>query len=316
MAGSLILATLTAKAQRTVQSRHIGWLWNGPPPTPAETDRYTNHLRALGWTEGQNLVIERRYANGDDTQLPGLVQQLIQLKVELIVAEGTVVALMAKRATGSIPIVVARSGDPVRAGLVTNLARPDSNVTGTSIMSPEIDFKRLQLLRELLPAVRRVGELVVLANPLDRLASAARPDGVLDGIQLIYFPVARASDLDDAVSEAARRGAQALHVSAEPLLGENFRQILKTAQHHSLPLLVDNSGALEIGGLMSYGPDQEELNRQLAYYVDAILRGAKPSDLPIQQPRKFEFGINSRAGKALGIAIPRSLLLRADKVIE
>ena len=112
MAGSLILATLAVKAQRTVQSRRIGWLWNGPPPTPAGTDRYTNHLRALGWTEGQNLVIERRYANGDDTQLPGLVQQLMRLKVELIVAEGTVVALMAKRATSSIPIVVARSGDP------------------------------------------------------------------------------------------------------------------------------------------------------------------------------------------------------------
>ena len=282
----------------------------------AGTDRYATHLDALGWTEGRNLIIERRYSDGNEAQLTPLVRQLVQLKVELVVSEGTVAALAAKQATSSVPIVVARSGDPVRAGLVTNLARPDSNITGTSTMSPATDAKRLQLLRELLPATRRVGELVVLANPLDRLASAARPDLVSEGIELMHIPVVQVGDLDHAVSEAARRGAQALHVSAEPLLADNFLLILKAAARHSLPVFVDGGRSLENGVLMSYGPDQDELDRQLAYYVDAILRGARPSGLPIQQPRKFEFVINAKACKALSIAIPRSLLLQADKVLE
>ena len=274
-------------------------------------------LPALGWIEGQNLVIEQRYAGGNASLLPDLAEQLVRLKVETIVVEGTVVALAAKKATNTIPIVVARSGDPVRAGLVTSLARPGGNITGTSTVSPDLDYKRFQILHELLPTAQRVGELVVPANPIDLVTRADRerllsPLGMLP----VFVEVAQSSDLEKAVAEAARRGAQVLHVSAEPLLGQNFAQILRAAQKYSLPILVDNSGFLESGGLVSYGPDNDELNRQLAFFLDKILRGAKPADLPIQQPRKFELGINLKSAKAFGITVPQSLLLRADTVIQ
>ena len=314
-ASSLILVSAALKAQPAAQVRRIGWLWNHAPVTPADFREHTKYLRALGWIEGKNLVIEQRYTSGNASLLPALAEELVRLKVEIIVAEGTVVALAAKKATNAIPIVVARSGDPVRAGLVTSLARPGANVTGTSTISLDLDSKRFQILHELMPAAQRVGELVVPANPIDRVRRAEYVSAF--GMQTIFIEVAQAVDLERAVAEAERRGSQVLHVSPEPLLGENFPQILRAAQKYSLPIMVDNSGWLEEHGvLVSYGPDNDELDRQLAFIIDKILRGAKPADLPIQQPRKFELAINLKTAKAFGITVPQSLLLRADKVIE
>ncbi len=308
-----------AQAQPVARTRTIGWLWNGPPRSvDSFRQQHGMNLRALGWTEGQNLVVERRYASGDAALLATLAADLVRLKVAIIVAEGTIVAVATKNATSDIPIVVARSGDPVRAGLVASLARPGGNVTGTSTYSSELDFKRFQILHDLIPTARRVGELRVPANPIDRIAPAQHPGSALTslGIELVVVEVAQSGDLDNAVANAARRGSQALHVSAEPLFGHNLSQILRAAKTHSLPVLVDNSWFLEAGALVSYGPDLEELDRQLAYFIDKILRGANPADLPIQQPRKFELAINLKVAKALGITVAQSLLLRADKVVE
>jgi putative ABC transport system substrate-binding protein len=317
IAGSLIAAPLGAIAQQVAQARRIGWLWNIAPLTRADLQEHTRDLRALGWVEGRNLVIESRYANGDDSLLPALAEELVRLKVEIIVAEGTIVALAAKSVTSATPIVVARSGDPVRAGLVASLARPGANVTGTSTLSPDLDLKRIQLLRELLPELERVGELVVVANPIN---SATRTEYERTyqalGMQPIFVEVTKAGDLEDAVGQAARRGSQVLRVSPEPLLGDQFPLIVRAAQKHSLPILADNSGYLEDGALASYGPDDEELQRQAASIIDKILRGAKPADLPIQQPSKFSFGINLKVARALGMKVPPALLLRADKVID
>lgn len=316
-ASGLIIVPLAVNAQQGAQVRRIGWLWNQAPLTPAEFQQHALNLRAFGWIEGQNLVIEQRYTSGNASLLPAFAEELVRRKVEIIVAEGTVVALAAKKATDAIPIVVARSGDPVRAGLVASLARPGGNVTGTSVLSPDLDRKRFQMLRELLPAVQRVGELVVPANPINRIARIEN-EGLLRalGMQPIFVEVAQADDLENAVAEAARRGSQVLHVSAEPLLGANFTQIMRAAQKYSLPIMVDNSGFVEAGGLFAYGVDLDDLDRQLAFIVDKILRGVKPADLPIQQPRKFELAINLKTAKALGTTIPPSLVLRADKVIE
>ena len=316
-ASSLVIVPHLLNAQETRQVRRIGWLWNQAPVTPADFHEYTKHLRALGWIEGQNLVIDQRYASGTDNLLPALAEELVRLKVEIIVAEGTVVALAAKKATSTIPIVVNRSGDPVGAGLVANLARPGANVTGTSLISPDVDRKRLQILHELLPTAKRVGDLLVPANPIDRVDSTQQ-EALLRffGMQLIYVEVAQAGDLENAVAETARRGAQVLHVSSEPLIAQHFREIMLTAQKYSLPTMVDTSGHVEIGGLFSYGSDLDDLDRQLAFLIDKILRGAKPADLPVQQPRKFELAINLKTAKAFGITIPQSLLLRADRVFE
>jgi putative ABC transport system substrate-binding protein len=317
IASCLATLSLGVLAQPATRTRSIGWLWNGPRPSDWMQDHGVN-LRALGWTEGQNLVVEHRYTNGDAGLLPGLAGELVRLKVALIVAEGTIVAIATKNATSDIPIIVARSGDPVRAGLVASLARPGANVTGTSTFSSELDFKRFEVLHEMLPAVRRVGQLRVPANPINRVDRDQDLGGPLTslGIQLVIIKVAQRDDLENAVAEAARRGSQALHVDAEPLFWDNLSQILRAAKTHSLPVLVDNNGFVEAGALVSYGPDQQELNRQLAYLIDKVLRGAKPSDLPIQQPRKFELAINLKAAKDFGITVPQSLLLRADKVVE
>lgn len=318
IASSLVVVPLAVKAQQAGQVRRIGWLWNDPPQTPDEIRKaYPTHLRAFGWIEGQNLIIERRYTGGKTDLLKALADELVRLKLDLIAAEGTIATLAVKNATSTIPIVFSRSGDPVRAGLVSSLARPGGNVTGTSTLSPDLDHKRLQLLHELLPEAVRVGELVVPANPIEHAArnEYERAYRALR-MQPIFVEVARVSDLESSVDELARRGAQALHVSPEPLLGSNFDLILRAAQRHSLPVMVEEKDVLEAGGLISYGPDEVELDRQLAFIIDKILRGAKPADLPIQLPRKFDLGLNLKTAKALGITIPPSLLLRADTVIQ
>jgi putative tryptophan/tyrosine transport system substrate-binding protein len=316
VASGVLIVSLAARAQPTGPVRRIGWLWL-ETDSAAEVHRADAHLRALGWIEGQNLVVERRFANGRTDLLGPLAEELVRLKVEIIVAEGTIATQAAKKATSSIPIVISRSGDPVRAGLVASLARPDANVTGTSTLAPELDRKRLQLIRELLQKVQRVGELVVPANPVFSVGRKEYEQTYRSlGMQPIFVEVAQVGELEGAVADAAQRGAQALYASADPLLGGNVSLILRAAQKHSLPLIVEGRDMVEPGGLMSYAPLDAELDRQLAVFVDKILRGVKPADLPIQQPTKFELLINLKAARALGISVPQALLLRANEVIE
>ena len=316
-AAALIVVSLDVWAQQSNQARRIGWLWLEPPQTAEEIHEKGAHLRALGWVEGQNLIVERRYSDpGNAHQLKANAEELVRLKVELIVAEGTVATLAAKKATSSVPIVVSRSGDPVGTGLVASLARPGANVTGTSTIVPDLIQKQVQLLHELLPAARKVGELILPANPLYRAMRNEYEQAYRAlGMQPIFVGVGKATELEDSIEEAQRQGAQVLHVVPEPLFYANFPLIVSAAQKRSLPILVQNEGMLEEGGLLSYAPDEMDLDRKLASFVDKILRGAKPADLPVQQPTKFKLLINLKTAKAIGITVPQSLLLRADEVI-
>jgi ABC-type uncharacterized transport system substrate-binding protein len=270
-----------------------------------------------GWIAGQNLLIERRYANGRAELLQSFAEELVRLKVELIATRSTPAAVAAKNATTSIPIVMMSAGDPVRTGLVASLARPGGNITGYSTVSPELDAKDLSLLRETLPAAQRIGVLVNPTNPISAVRQKESDQVYRSfGTQPIIIAVAGESELENAVAEIARQRAQALVVVDDPLFYVHRVRIMNAARRYSLPTIVEDRDMLEAGGLLCYAFSSPEQNRRVAAFIDKILRGAKPADLPIEQPTKFELIINLKTAKALGITIPESLLLRADEVIE
>jgi putative ABC transport system substrate-binding protein len=314
---SLIAAPFAARAQQIGNKRHIGILSLGQAESAGDSESSVELLRDLGWVEGQNLIVERRYASGKVELLQPMVEDLVRRKVEVIVANGTVASLAAKRATSSIPIVIERSGDPVGAGLVESLARPGANITGTSTMSPELEVKRLELLRELLPSAMRFGVLVNLRNPLFR-STRKNMEQASRALQMtpIFVEVSVASELESAVVNVAREGGKALIVNADPLFSTNFSLIARAAQSYSLPLMIELQARLASGALVSYGPSVAQLDRQLALIIDKVLKGARPADLPIEQPTMFDLGINLRSAKALGLSVPKPLLLRANEVIE
>jgi ABC-type uncharacterized transport system substrate-binding protein len=317
VAAGMIAAPLAASAQPTTTVRRIGVLSSGARQPQADLDVENAALRAFGWVEGKNLLFERRYAAGRAELLRPFAEELVRLKVELIVTRGTDAAIAAKNATTSIPIVMYAAGDPVRTGLVASLSRPGGNITGTSNVTPELDTKRLALLRELLPGLQRVG---VLENPTNPYWRAARKEFEQAcrslGVQPIIIEVAAFSELENAITEMARRRAQALFVRNDYLFYDNRVPIMSAALRHALPTLAVGKEMLEAGALVSYSTSDAELDQRYAAFVDRILRGAKPADLPIEQPTKFELLINLKAAKALGITIPQSLLLRADEVIQ
>jgi putative ABC transport system substrate-binding protein len=246
-----------------------------------------------------------------------MAEELVRLKVDVIVANGTSASLAAKGATPSIPIVIDRSGDPVGAGLVASLARPGANVTGISTMSVELDVKRLEMLRELLPGARRFGVLIDPTNPIDRFARS-NMEQAFRSLRMapIFVDVSIASELESAVAKVAQQGGQGLIVSADPLFAPNMLVIARAAQTYSLPLMIEIPGWVTSGALVSYGPSGVQQNQQLAVLIDKVLKGAKPADLPIEQPTQMYLVINLKSAKALGVTVPKSLLLRADEVVE
>jgi putative ABC transport system substrate-binding protein len=313
----IITAPLAASAQTATTVRRIGVLSFAAPTTPAEHQQIYAPFRELGWIEGQNLFIERRYASGRAELLRPFAEELVRLKVELIATFGTAATLAAKDATTTIPIVIISAGDPVRSGLVASLARPGGNITGFSIVGPEIDVKRLTLLRELLPGLQRVGVLEHSTNPLWRAVRKEFEQTCRSlGLQPIIIEVAAAGELENAIAEMARRRAQALFVRGDSLFENNRVPLMSTALRYALPTIGTSREILEAGALVFYAPNEAELNQRYAAFVDRILRGAKPADLPMEQPTKFELGINLKTAKALGLAIPQSVLLRADEVIQ
>ena len=319
LVGFLIFGTLAAplvgRAQTAPTVRRIGWLRPGNRPDPVVLEEETAPLRELGWIEGQNLLIEQRYATTPDL-LRTYAEELVRLKVELIVAEGTPSTLAAKNATKTIPIVIRSSGDPVTTGLVASLARPGGNITGYSIFGPGTDAKGIALLRELLPALQRVVVLENSTNPYFRALRKNFEEACQQvGIRPIALEVTAVTDWGNAVAEAARRG-QALFVQNDRLFFDNRGEIARAALRYSLPTLVAGKEFLEAGGLISYTFDVAELRRRGAAFIDKILRGAKPADLPIEQPTQFELGINLKTARALGLTVPQSLLLRAEVVIQ
>jgi putative ABC transport system substrate-binding protein len=317
VAAGFFFAPLVTRAQTPNTARRIGVLSYSTRPTPAEIQEASAPLRELGWIEGQNLTIERRNANGRAELLRPFAEELVRLRVEIIVTNGTIATLAAKDVTTSIPIVMSSSGDPVRAGLVASLARPGGSVTGVSIMAPELDSKLLALLHELLPNAHRVGVLVNRTNPVSsvRLKETEHIYTAL-GMQPLFIDVAFPDELENAVAEVARRQGQALVVVADSLFLSYKVPIMRTALSHALPVIAEGRELLEAGGLLSYSTSEPERYRRVAIYIDKILRGAKPGDLPIEQPTKFELVINLKTAKTLGIIIPQSLLLRADEVIQ
>jgi len=316
LAGGIIAVPLAASGQTATPVRRIGWL-SPSQSTTNELEQQALALRERGWIEGQNLLIERRYNNGQADLFRPLAEELVRLKVELIVTQGTPAALAAKNATNTIPIVIWSSGDPVLTGLVSSLARPGGNITGYSIASPELNAKRASLLRDLLPGLQRIGMLEVSTNPYNRAAREELEHNFSSlGIRTIFVEVAAASELENAVAEVARQRGQALITPDEGLVIENRVELTRAAQKHALPIMAGQKALLEAGALVSYGYSWAERRRRGAYFVDKILRGAKPADLPIEQPTQFDLGINLKTAKALGITVPQSLLLRADDVIQ
>ena len=317
IACSISAAAFAARAQAAPAVRRIGVLSPDAPPTQADIELDFAPLRALGWVEGQNLLVERRYANDRAELLRPFAEELVRLKVEIIVTSGTPAALAAKSATATIPIVMATVGDPIRVGLVASMARPGGNITGYSIVSPELDAKRLTMLRELLPGLQRVGVLELSTNPYHR---AVREDFEQTcrslGLQPIIIEVAAAGDLENAIAKMARERAQALFVQSDGLFEDNRVLLMSTASRYALPTFAAGKAMVEAGALISYVKSAAEGRQRNAAFIDRILRGAKPADLPIEQPSKFELIINLKAAKALGITVPQSLLLRADEVIQ
>jgi putative ABC transport system substrate-binding protein len=311
----LTFAPLAAEAQRTQEVRRIGYLQahEGPPAGFHEVLR--DGLRDLGYVEGRNLVIESR-AGADRTRLVELAAELVRLKVEVIVTAGGAVNA-ATTATETVPIVFSFSGDPVEAGFVNSLGRPGRNMTGITWLSFELVGKRLELLKEAAPRVSRVA---ILANPAhpgeQRELGETEKTARAVGTAVQYHHVRTTPDFHAAFDAIVRDNANALLVFPDFATLVHRRQMAEFATKHRLPSVFGWREYVEAGGLMSYGPDRLETAKRLAVYVDKILKGAKPADLPVEQPTKFELVINLKTAKALGLTIPQSILLRADQVIE
>ncbi|HKS94794.1 MAG TPA: ABC transporter substrate-binding protein [Terriglobia bacterium] len=309
-------APFNATAQIAATVRRIGFLTIGTPFTREEVEEIIAPLRQRGWIEGKNLVFEQRYATKTEL-LRSLAEEFVQLKVDLIITEGTRAAIAAKNATKSIPIVMRAAGDPVLAGLVASLARPGGNVTGYSLANPEQAAKRLALLRELVPGIQRVGELENASNPYYASTRQHLREAYQSlAMEPLFVRVEQAARLEDAVAQVAQQRGQALYVPNDDLFDENALVIMRAALRYRLPTMVTGPEALEAGGLLSHSINFADRDFRVAAIVDKILRGANPADIPVEQPTRFELGINLKTAKVLGITVPQSLILRADKVIR
>jgi putative tryptophan/tyrosine transport system substrate-binding protein len=315
--GGAVAWPFTADAQQPGKYRTIGFLGAATPSTASQyTAAFVQRLRELGWIEGRTVAIEYRWAEGRNERFAEIAAEFVRANVDVIVTWGTASVLAAKQATSVIPIVFATAGDPVATGLVANLARPGGNVTGLSNQVPDLAGKRLELLREITPDLRRLAILSNIASPIGVLEmrdvqAAARTLT----LEVLSLEIRRAEDIAPAF-ESLKGRAQALYVVAEPLIGSNRVRINTLALGARLPTLHGLREYVEAGGLMSYGPNAPDLFRRSANTVDKILRGAKPSDIPVEQPTKFDLVINLTTAKTLGLTIPESFLLRADEVIE
>ena len=306
-----------ARAQQAEKKYTVGILSAGGENT-ALSVAFADALRELGWVEGRNVVFKYRYAENRRERLPELAADLVRLKVDVIAAAGTLAPLAAKRATATIPIVMTAAGDPLGSGLVASLARPGGNVTGMSLMAPDLGGKRLELLKDVLPRLSRVAVLWNAANPYSALVfKETQTGGQTLGIEVQSLEVRDPDDFDGTFEAVRRQHPEALITVEDPLTVGHRKRIADFAVEHQLPSLHGVREFAAAGGLMSYGASLADLFRRAAGYVDKILiMGAKPADLPVQQPTKFEFVINLKTAMALGLRIPDKLVALADEVIE
>jgi len=313
----LFLAAGTfVEAQQPTKIPRIGFLVASSPSLyAARIETFRQGLRDLGYVEGKNIAIEYRFAEGKEDRLREFAAELVSLKIDIIVTAAN--ASAAKNATKTIPIVFAAIADPVATGIVASLARPGGNLTGLSVFAPELSGKRLELLKETFPKITRVGFLWNAMSPSDSILlketeTAAQPLG----LKIQSLEVRSVNDFDDAFAAALREGAQGLVTSPHPLLNANRARTLEFLTKNRLPAIFTNPETVVEGGLMSYSPDYVEHFRRVAIYVDKILKGAKPADLPVEQPTKFDLVINLKTAKQIGITIPPNVLARADRVIK
>jgi putative ABC transport system substrate-binding protein len=313
-AGATVVCPLALKAQQANKVHKIGFISAG---VPVLTGEMPNALEAFGWIEGKNLIIERRYAENRLDRLPDLVSELISLDVDVIVAVGTLAPIAAKRATTTIPIVMQSAGDPLGSGLVASLAKPGGNVTGLSLMSPELAGKRLELLKEVVAILPRIAVLWNAANPYStNVFNQTKLAAEKLGIEVQSMGIRSPDALDGALEDALRQNAAALVTIEDPLTFDNRKWIVTFAAKSRLPAIYGVREFADVGGLLSYGANLADLSRRSAVYVDKILKGIKPSDLPVEQPTKFDLVINLKTAKSLGLIISPALLARADEVIE
>jgi putative tryptophan/tyrosine transport system substrate-binding protein len=317
LGGAAATWPLAARAQSAGKRYTIGYLSAGSLGLVEATAAFTDALRELGWVEGKNVAFERRYAENRLDRLAEFAAELVHLNVDVIVAEGTLAPLAAKRATSTIPIVMTVAGDPLGSGLVESLARPGGNVTGMSLMAPDLGGKRLELLKELLPRLGRVAVLWNATNPYAALVyKQTQAAGRTLGIKVQSLEVRGPDDFEGAFEAARQQHSDALITVEDPLTGAYRERIVHFAAVDRLPSLHGLREEVVAGGLISYGANFADLFRRAAGYVDKILKGVKPADLPVQQPTKFELVINLKTAKAFGLQVPPSLLARADEVIE
>ena len=317
LGGAAAAWPLAARAQQAGKLPTIGFLGSGTPSTQGQwAAAFVQRLRELGWIENRTVAIEYRWAEGRDERFAEIAAEFIRLKVDVIVTNGTPSAIAAKKATAVIPIVIAGAGDLVGTGLVASLARPGGNVTGLSMQAPDLAGKRIEMLREILPGLRTVAILANIGNPNSMLEMGeAHAAARTIGLDVVTSEIRRAEDIAP-VFEALKGHADVLYVCADPLLTTNRIRINTSALGLRLPTMHGFREFAEAGGLMSYGPNFPDLHRRAADLVDKILRGAKPGDIPVEQPTKFDLIINLTTAKALGLEVPPSLLARADEAIE
>ena len=317
LGGAAAAWPLAARAQQSGRLPTIGFLGANTPDAQARwTAVFVQRLRELGWIEGRTVAIEYRWAEGSPERSAEIAQEFVRLKVDVIFASGGTAVLAVKQATSAIPIVFPAAGDPVGSGLVASLARPGGNVTGMSIQQIDLASKRLELLREVLPELRRLAVMAHVVAPVVRLeideirAAAGRL-----GLEIAVLEIRRTEDIMSALDSIKGR-ANALYVITDPLLFINRLRINTLALGIRMPTIHGFREYVQAAGLMSYGPNFPDLFRRSADLVDKILRGTKPSDIPVEQPTKFDFVINLITAKALGLTVPDTLLARADEVIE
>jgi putative ABC transport system substrate-binding protein len=314
----LIAAPLAARAQQAGKVHRIGFLGNSTPALETNlVGPFREGLRELGYVEGRNILIEYRWAEGRYERFPALIGELIALKVDVIVTAGTPAALAVKRATATIPLVMVAVGDPVGTGLVASLALPGGNTTGLTSIAPDLEGKRLEMLYAIVP---KLSQVAILWNPDNafqvKAEKEARAAAQMLRVHVHSVGVRTAADLDRAFDTILRDRPGAFIMLADRIFLHDRARIVDFAARNRLPAVYAYRELVEAGGLMSFGPNYADMHRRAATYVDKILKGAKPSDLPVELPTKFEFVINLKSAKALGLAVPQTVLLLADEVIQ
>jgi putative ABC transport system substrate-binding protein len=314
----LLAVAVIAEAQQPKNVPRIGFLAIVSPSTISDrVEAFRQGLRELGYVEGKNIVIEWRFAEGKADRLPGLAAELVRRKVDVIVTVGPLVTRSAKEATSTISIVMGQDTDPIGNGFVASLARPGGNITGLATLAPEISGKQLEFLKEIVPKLSRVAVVGTSTRPgnAEALRATELAAKALT-VQLQYLEVRDPKDIETAFRAASKGRAEAVLVFGGPVISSHRTQIVDLAVKNRLPAIYERAEFVDAGGLMFYGASITDLSRRAATYVDKILKGTKPADLPVEQPTKFEFVINLKAAKQIGLTIPPNVLARADKVIK